>query len=133
VPESFKFHKTERLKKRTVINRMFKREGESFSIYPVRVIYLKTDLESPFRFQFAFSVPKRQFKKAVDRNRIRRKLFESLRLNRSLLGKTTEEDSSQDQYAVMLIYTGKEIPVYEKLEDCVCQVLNKLSKRLTAK
>jgi len=126
---SFKFQKTERLKKRTVIDRMFNREGYSFSVYPVRIVYLETVLDTNFSFQFAFSVPKRQFRKAAHRNRIRRKLFEAVRLNRSLLRDFSTGETAK-QCAVMLIYSGKEELAYKELEDCVQKALKKLNKRL---
>jgi len=129
VPQSFKFQKGERLKKRTVIDRMFKREGHSFSVYPVRIVYLETELDTNINFQFAFSVPKRQFRKAVDRNRIRRKLFEAVRLHRAPLTALNWRESGK-QCAVMLIYSGREEVAYTTLESCVEQALKKLSKRL---
>lgn len=129
MPESLKFHKGERLKKRTVIDRMFNREGHSFSVYPVRIVYLEAPLDTPFRFQYAFSVPKRRFKNAVDRNKIRRKLFEAVRLNRGLLGELSLGDSSQ-QCAVMLIYSGKKEVDYSELRDCVQRAFKKLNKKL---
>lgn len=124
--ESLKYQKGERLKKRTVIDRMFKREGHSFSVYPIRVIYLETELDTNFRFQFAFSVPKRRFRNAVDRNHVRRKMFEAVRLHKSLLAGLGYDK----QCAVMLIFTGNKKASYKEVESCVQSALRKLSHRL---
>ena len=128
---SFKYQKGERLKKRTVIDRMFNREGHSFSVYPIRVVYLEAELDTVFNFQFAFSIPKRRIRKAAHRNRVRRKLFEAVRLNRRLLDHVKQTDDTK-QCAVMLIYTGKDEPDYHKLNSCVQQAFKKLSKRLSS-
>ncbi len=127
--ESLKYQKEERLKKRTVIDRMFKREGYSFSVHPIRVIYLETELDTNFRFQFAFSVPKRRFRKAVDRNHVRRKMFEAVRLHKGLLANL--DYPSDQQCAVMLIFTGNKKVPYQEVEVAVRRGLKKLGRRLT--
>ena len=71
--------KKERLKSQKLIGRLFE-EGISIKIFPFRLIYIVT--EKPL-LQSSFSVPKRNFKKAVDRNRIKRLIKEAYRLERS--------------------------------------------------
>src|SRR6516165_6102438 len=86
--------KNERLKKRKVIEEVFN-SGESFSIYPLRVLYLISrdstiDNDTPGSgervpepiLQFGVAVSKKNFKKAVDRNRIKRLIREAYRLQK---------------------------------------------------
>jgi ribonuclease P protein component len=87
----FTFKRGERLKSRKVIEQMFKR-GQSFAQYPLRIVWV--DMEerrSDFPAQFALSVSKKKFKRAVDRNRIRRLVREAYRLNKHVLYEGLEE------------------------------------------
>jgi len=73
--------KEERLKSRKIIGRLYA-EGKSIKAYPLRMMYLQTAHTSDFPCQVGVSVPKRNFKRAVDRNRIKRLLRESYRLEK---------------------------------------------------
>ncbi len=121
---SFTFEKSERLKSRKIIERMFNREGQSFARYPLRIIWIETALETPYPAQFALSVPKKKFPKAVDRNRIRRQIRESYRLHKHLLYNALE--LHQKQYALMVLYTGKEAVSYTEIEAKMKQIILKL-------
>jgi len=61
------FKKEEKLKKKKLIGQLFA-QGRSLSAYPVKLIYLQTDHDSPYKIQTGVSVSKRNFKKAVNRN-----------------------------------------------------------------
>ena len=64
-------HKTERLDKKKVIDKMFSGGARSFSVFPLRVVYLPVEeLEAPV--SILVSVSKRRFKRAVKRNRVKR-------------------------------------------------------------
>jgi ribonuclease P protein component len=80
----FTLGKGERLKSRKLIGRLFL-EGHSVKAYPFKLIYLKVEHTSDFPVQAGFSVPKRRFKKAVERNRIRRLIKEAYRLEKQLV------------------------------------------------
>ncbi len=114
---SFTFKKAERLKSRKTIERLFK-EGKSFGVYPLRLVFLKMDEpKSEAPVQFTVSVPKRSFKSAVARNRIKRKVREAWRLNKHWLYKKLEKE--EGQFAFMVIYTGKEDLPYQEIEKAV--------------
>lgn len=111
---TYTFKKAERLKSRKVIGRLFK-EGQSFGAYPLRLVFLKNDeprTDAPI--QFTVSVPKRAFKSAVARNRIKRKVREAWRLNKHWLYRKLER--AEGQFAFMVIYTGKEDFPYEEID-----------------
>ncbi len=79
--------------------------------------------------QFGVGVSKRHFKKAVDRNRIKRLLKETYRVQKeSLLGAVLEKNIS---LRVFVIFTGKELPLFEELKGKVAGALERLKKEVT--
>jgi ribonuclease P protein component len=114
----------ERLKSRKVIQQLFK-EGKSFTHFPFRVIYLETG-NHLFPLQAGFSVSKRHFKKAVDRNRIRRLMRECYRLQKNNLKIELEENHKS--LVVFFIYTGNELPKYELVFEKIGSALERLEK-----
>ena len=70
--------KKERLKSKKLIEKLYN-EGTSIKVFPLRMVYLQTAHTSNYPAQVGFSVSKRNFKKAVDRNRMKRLLRESYR------------------------------------------------------
>ncbi|MEY3369292.1 MAG: hypothetical protein RI973_2447 [Bacteroidota bacterium] len=103
----FTFKKTERLKSATAIARLFK-EGHSFGVFPLRLVWMKMPERSDavVPVQFAVSVSKRNFKSAVVRNRIKRQVREAWRLQKPSLYEQLQEMSGQ--LAFLVIYTAKE-------------------------
>lgn len=75
------FKKAQRLKSEKIIRELFEK-GSSFYSYPIKLFYLPKE-EQPT--QVLFTVPKKRFKKAVDRNKIRRRLREAYRLSQHQL------------------------------------------------
>ncbi|WP_140936589.1 ribonuclease P protein component [Sphingobacterium lumbrici] len=76
------FKKEERLCSKRLIDSLF-HSGSSFVVYPFRVVFLKTELPLASHTQIILSVPKRRFKHAVSRNRIKRKMRECYRLQKN--------------------------------------------------
>ncbi len=103
------FGKREKLKSKIIIDRLFA-EGSSVKKYPLRLVYLPLDNTSEKLNKVAVSVPKRSFKLAVDRIKIKRLMREAYRKNKYLV--TNELGGA---YALMFIYTGREIWQYSDL------------------
>ncbi len=120
------FKKEERLCSKKVIDKLFS-EGESFLSFPVKIIFLETIIPSKFPVQAGFSVGKKNFKSAVQRNLIKRKMREAYRLNKNEFYKKAGEK----QLAVFFIFIGKTIPEYQNIETAFKKGLNKLIKEIS--
>lgn len=122
--QRYTFKKEEKLKSRKTIEQLFK-EGRSFSNFPFRVLW-KFDDASVAPLQSGFAVSSKHFKKAVDRNRIKRLMREAYRLQKSSLqDKVTQQ---QKHVAVFFIYVGNELPEYPFIFEKMGNVITRLFK-----
>ncbi|MAP55689.1 ribonuclease P protein component [Altibacter sp.] len=115
---SLRFPKREKLKSRKAIEALFL-EGHSITKFPVKVFYMP--LSEAATNQAAFAVPKRNFKSAVDRNKIKRQLREAYRLQKQLL-----PANNGPKFALLFLYINKEQPQYAHLENSMRALLNKI-------
>jgi ribonuclease P protein component len=122
--QRYTFKKEERLKSRKTIEGLFK-DGKSFSNFPFRVLWKFSD-NSVAALQTGFAVSSKNFKKAVDRNRIKRLMREAYRLQKNDLQNQLQQQ--QKQLAVFIIYVGNELPEYDFIFDKTTPVLNRLIK-----
>lgn len=79
-----RLRKPERLNKKKIIEKMFAGGSRSFSIFPLRIVWLSVE-ELDSQVSILVSVSKRRFKRAVKRNRIKRQIREAYRLNKHIL------------------------------------------------
>ena len=114
------YKKEEKLKKRKLIGHLFAR-GSSVSAFPIKLIYLELEHESPYKIQAGMSVSKRNFKRAVDRNKIKRLLREVYRKNKHLI----YQSEHTKKHIFMFIYVGKKELEYSLLEEKMISVLDK--------
>lgn len=99
-------------------------EGSVVKSFPIRIQFIFHEIEGFPTVQMGVSVPKRNFKKAVDRNRIKRQIKEAYRLNKeSFIQKLTQ---SNRQAAMMVIYSGKDKFEYSKIEASLLKALDKI-------
>src|SRR5690606_15852401 len=119
----FSFPKKEKLKRKKLIEQLFE-GGKGISSYPVKLIYLRTELPEDVQIQAGVTVSKRNFKRAVQRNRIKRLLRESYRLNKHLVFNNIEGN-----FAFLFLYIGKEMPEYEQVEASIKTVLHKFVEK----
>lgn len=126
--KKFTLGKKERLKSRKLIDQLFK-EGRNFNLFPYRVYYLFPQTKASTvndNLQFGVGVSTRNFKHAVDRNRIKRLTREAYRLQKVPFQELLQ--SKQLAVALFLIYTGKELPAYEVMSEKIAVILNRLIK-----
>lgn len=118
----------ERLKSRKLIEKLFS-EGKVFQQFPIRAIVIFSGQpgrdEEKSSLQAGFTVSTRNFKKAVHRNRIKRLMRETFRLQQAELIKSVED--SEKGLAVFFIFTGKEIPDYPLVFKKMESVLRKIT------
>ena len=109
--------KKERLKSRKLIGRLFE-EGTSIKNFPFRLVYIITDPISITSVKATFSVPKRNFKKAVDRNRIKRLIREAYRLEKKNIFA-----GSKFHCVFMITFIGKKEPVFSEVQEKIQELL----------
>lgn len=122
----FRFSKTERLKSRKLIEQAFS-EGKSFAVFPLRLVYVKAELsEDSGPVQVGFTVPKRAFRSAVWRNRIKRQMREAFRLKKNILQESLADTTAQ--FAWMILYTAKEPLPYGQIEEAMGKLMRRFLK-----
>jgi ribonuclease P protein component len=125
---AFTFNKNEKLKSRKQLTTLFA-EGKSFTVFPLKVFYTKTNATEKSSCRIGVSATKRNFKKAVDRNRIKRLLREAYRLNKTELVSLTQNNCRQ--LAVFFLYIDKELPEFNLLQTKMQVALQKLIQKLS--
>lgn len=111
--------KTERLKSRKSIDRLFEK-GQRFNTGPLRVYYLKAE---PAGLRAGVSVSSRNFSKATDRNRVKRLLRETYRLQKNLLAEALPAQQGLDLF---FVYTDKQLPEFAALKEQMGKALQKI-------
>jgi ribonuclease P protein component len=118
------FTKQEKLKKSKLISQLFA-EGKNVTEFPIKLVYLPVEHGGTHKIQAGVSVPKRNFKKAVDRNRIKRLLREAYRKNKHHI--YTEEHTKK--HIFMFIYLGKNAIEYKLIEEKMILLLQKFLQK----
>ena len=124
------FKRGERLKSRKEIGLLFSGKSRSFAQYPLRLVWRFMDeRKSEFPLQFTMSVPKRRFKRAVQRNRVRRRIREAFRLHKSEL-LTELPQGTEQQIAWMVLYIGKEEASFQEIEKAMQKMMRRFMEQL---
>ena len=124
---TFSYNKKEKLKSRKALEQLFT-NGKSFSVFPVKVFYMPMTEALDHPVKVGVGVSARNFKKATDRNRIKRLLRECYRLNK--LSLNTMIETQQKQVAVFFLYIGKELPEYILLTEKMQAALKRLEENI---
>jgi ribonuclease P protein component len=117
--KQFSFKKGERLAGEKHIQELFEK-GSSFHLYPFRVLSLPNPDSEPKINRVLISVSKRNFKQAVDRNLIKRRVREAYRLQK--------EQIAGNSLLLAFVYTSKEIEPFQAIKDKLFLVLEKIKK-----
>jgi len=127
MPATYSYNATEKLKSRKLLDQLFT-GGKSFSVFPVKVFYMPLPEPDGHPIKAGVGVSARNFRKAVDRNRIKRLLRESYRLNKLSLHTTIS--NHQKNIAVFFLYIGKDMPDFRLLNEKMQSALTKLETSL---
>jgi len=117
--ERYTYNKAQKLKSQKAIELLFT-EGKSVSAYPLRLVYLKTETN----LKAGVSVSKRNFKRAVDRIRIKRLMREAYRLNKNML-----LNNNVDNYSFMILYNSKDMPDFNFVDTKMKALFTKFLKQ----
>lgn len=123
------FCKSERLKQKRDIDKLFQ-YGKVLTEFPVQVIY-HLEFAKQSNLLAGFTVPKRSLKNAPDRNRIKRIMRESYRLNKKIINETVQNKNLK--LYLMFVYKSKEIKSYHELEKKIFILLQRLQTMINKK
>lgn len=120
-----RFSKAERLSGEPVISDLV-RNGNFFAAPPLHMKYKEKIPVSGSFLRVAFSVPKRLFKKAIQRNLLKRRMREAYRKDKDeLVQQLREKGKGMD---IIILYSEKEIREFPAIESAMKRCLNKITK-----
>lgn len=122
-------HKVERLDKKKIIEKMFAGGSRSFSVFPLRVVYLSVE-ELEADASILISVSKRRFKRAVKRNRVKRQIREAYRVNKHELLNILVERKCR--LAIAFIYLSDQLVESSIIEDRMRIALVRITEKMAA-
>ena len=127
--ERFTLSKEERICSKKLINELFTGNGRSMTAFPLRVVFMKrTIVDDQPRAAMLVSVPKRYFKHAVDRNRVKRQVREAFRRNKSIISQNLTDDHEAVAMAFVWL-TDEKFPSSE-VENRMVRLLTRISECL---
>jgi ribonuclease P protein component len=126
----FTYSKNEKLKSRKMTNLLFT-SGKTFSVFPLKVFYMQPAGEMDFNAKVGVGATTRNFKKAVDRNRIKRLLREAYRTEKLPLQNYLNEEKKQIVF--FILYFDKTLPEKNIIKNKMPLVIEKLLKLLNEK
>lgn len=118
------FHKEERLKSIKAIASLFQ-DGNTLLVYPLKFVWKEYDHGAPVPVQAAFSVSGRNFKKASDRNLLKRRMREAYRLNKHQFYAMTGER----KIIIMHLFIAKEEVPFARINQAMLTGWGKLRKK----
>lgn len=127
--ERFTLSKEERICSKKLINELFTGNGRSMTAFPLRVVFMKrTIVDDEPRAAMLVSVPKRYFKHAVDRNRVKRQVREDFRRNKSIITQNLTDD--HDAVAMAFVWLTNEKYPSSEVENRMVRLLTRISECL---
>ena len=120
-----KYGRKEKTKSRKQVEQLFEK-GKNIFVFPLKIFYMPVAEQMDFPLKTGVSVSSRNFKKAVDRNRIKRLLRETYRTEKHILIQKLEQ--SHQQLVCFIIYTDKTMPAFNDLQMKMKTALKKLSE-----
>lgn len=127
--ERFTLSKEERICSKKLINELFTGNGRSMTAFPLRVVFMKrTIVDDQPRAAMLVSVPKRYFKHAVDRNRVKRQVREAFRRHKSIIIQNLTDD--HEDVAMAFVWLTNEKYPSSEVENRMVRLLTRISECL---
>lgn len=121
------FTKNERLSDKKLIEKLYA-HGNSFAEYPFKVIWLTETTPINSHLQVLISVPKRIYKRAIDRNRIKRTVRESYRIRKEDLFLSLQKKNLR--MIIMFIFTSKTMLSFHEVQNKIILILHRLNEKI---
>lgn len=127
--ERFTLSKEERICSKKLINELFTGNGRSMTAFPLKVVFMKrTIVDDQPRAAMLVSVPKRYFKHAVDRNRVKRQVREAFRRHKSMITQNLTDD--HESVAMAFVWLTNEKYPSSEVENRMVRLLTRISECL---
>ena len=120
--KKYSFSKQERICNRNDFQKLLS-DGQSLFCYPFRCMYSWNETTS-FSARIAVSVSKRRIRKAVDRNRIKRLIRESYRLEKEILYQ--KHNNTAQSMDMLIIYAETKIFSFYFIRKKIIELINRL-------
>ncbi|WP_300729719.1 ribonuclease P protein component [uncultured Bacteroides sp.] len=120
--------KKERLNSLILVEKLFSGGSKSLPAFPLRIVYMPVDNEELPDVSILISVPKKRFKHAVDRNRVKRQIREAYRKNKSLLVEPLK--ASGKKAVIAFIWLDNELRPSAEVEEKVKKLLQLTAERM---
>ena len=124
----FTLEKKERMNSKILIEKLFSGGSKSLPAFPLRIVYMFVDGENLPTVSLLISVPKKRFKRAVKRNKVKRQIREAYRKNKFILTETLEKEGRKA--AIAFIWLDNELHPSDEIEKKVVKLLQLTSEKL---
>lgn len=121
------FGKEYKLCSKILIDKLFQ-EGKRVRNFPFSISYLQGDFQFSAPFQVLISVPKRQFKKAHDRNFVKRRIREIIRKNKEMI--TNHQQADNNKIVLSIVFNFNQVTTFVEMEQKLLHALKMLSSKL---
>ena len=125
----YTLNKSERLCSKKLIERLFGGGNKSFPTFPIRVVYMYLEAEETSAdISVLISVPKKRFKHAVKRNRVKRQIREAYRHHKHILIDALQASEQPKKMALAFIWLDNKLHQTEAVSYKVKKLLQHIAE-----